>query len=124
MEFNPDSNKHANGTYSSGKSEANDYLTIKLNGRPVQSRKKSGVILDSHLDLHEHIERIFLTNWLTLWNTRKSLLPIYKRFVWPHLDYGDIIYDKPVNESLIKMLEMAQYQPYLATTGAVQGISL
>ena len=124
MQFNPDSNKHANGAYSSAKSEANDYLTIKLNGRPVQSQNKSDVILDSHLDLHEHIERIFLTNWLTLWNTRKSLLRIYKRFVWPHLDYGDIIYDKSVNESFIKMLEMAQYQPYLATTGAVQGISL
>lgn len=61
MQFNPDSNKHTNGAYSSGKSEAND-LTLKLNGRPVQSRKKSDVILDSHFDLHEHIERIFLTN--------------------------------------------------------------
>ena len=31
---------------------------------------------------------------------RKSLLTIYESFVWQHLDYGDTIYDNPVNGSL------------------------
>ena len=31
---------------------------------------------------------------------RQSLLTIYKSFLIPHLDYGDIIYDQPNNESL------------------------
>ena len=36
------------------------------------------------------------------WN---SLTTIYKLFVRPHLDYGDIIYDQQNNESLIKLKE-------------------
>ena len=34
--------------------------------------------------------------------SRKSLLMIYKSFVGPNLNYGDIIYDKPLNESFQK----------------------
>ena len=30
---------------------------------------------------------------------RHSLITIYKSFVRPHLDYGDMIYDQPNNES-------------------------
>ena len=36
------------------------------------------------------------------WN---FLTTIYKLFVRPHLDYGDIIYDQQNNESLIKLKE-------------------
>ena len=36
---------------------------------------------------------------------------------------GDIIYDNPVNESLINKLEKVQYQACLAITGAIQGTS-
>ena len=52
---------------------------------------------------------------------RKSLLMIYKPFVRPHLDYGDIIYDNPENGTLINKLEEVQYQACLAITGACQG---
>ena len=31
---------------------------------------------------------------------RKSLITIYKPFLRPLIDYGDIIYDQPQNESL------------------------
>ena len=31
---------------------------------------------------------------------RQSLLTIYKSFIRPHLNYGDVIYDQPLNESL------------------------
>ena len=53
----------------------------------------------------------------------KSLLTIYKSFVRQPLDYGDIIYDNSVNESLINKLEKLQYQACLAITGAIQGTS-
>ena len=46
---------------------------------------------------------------------------IYKSFVRPHLDYGDIIYDNPENETLINKLENIQYQDCLAITGAFSG---
>ena len=29
---------------------------------------------------------------------RKALLTIYKSFIRPHLDHGDILYDKPKNK--------------------------
>ena len=31
---------------------------------------------------------------------QQSLLTIYKSLIRPHLDYGDVIYDQPLNESL------------------------
>lgn len=39
--------------------------------------------------------------------TRNALLTIYKLFVRPHLDYGDIdvVYDRPNNEPFISKLE-------------------
>ena len=37
-----------------------------------------------------------------------SLLTIYKSFVRPHLDYGDILYDQPNNKSLCQKIETVQ----------------
>ena len=39
---------------------------------------------------------------------RKSLIPIYKAFLRPLIDYGDIIYDQPQNESFCEKLESVQ----------------
>ena len=55
--------------------------------------------------------------------SRKSLQTIYKSVVRPHLDYGDIIYDNPENETLINKLEKVQYHACLAITGAFSGTS-
>ena len=46
--------------YYSRKPNAYDHLPIKLNENPVQlceSLKHSGIILDKHLNFHEHILR-------------------------------------------------------------------
>ena len=51
---------------------------------------------------------------------RNALLTIYKSFVRPHLDYGDIVYDRPNNESFISKLEQVQYNAALAITGAIK----
>ena len=55
---------------------------------------------------------------------RNSLLTIYKSFIRPHLDYGDIIYHQPNNGSLCQKIESIQYQAALAITGAIHGTSL
>ena len=52
-----------------------------------------------------------------------SLLTIYKTFVRPHLDYGDIIYDQPDNSALYDKIESVQYNAALAITGAIMGTS-
>ena len=54
---------------------------------------------------------------------RKSLITIYKAFLRPLIDYGDIIYDQPQNESFCEKLESVQYKAALAITGAIQGSS-
>ena len=55
--------------------------------------------------------------------SRKSLLTIYKSFVIPNLDYADIIYDKPLNKSCKRKIEMVQYNASLIITDSFKGTS-
>ena len=54
---------------------------------------------------------------------RNSILIIYKSFIRPHLDYCDIIYDQPNNESFCTKIECIQHNAALAITGAIKGTS-
>ena len=54
---------------------------------------------------------------------RQALLTIYKSFIRPQLDYGDVIYDQPNSESLCQTTETVQYKAALAITGARKGTS-
>ena len=54
---------------------------------------------------------------------RKSLITIYKAFLRPLIDYGDIIYDQPQNESFCEKFESVQYKAALAIMEAIQGSS-
>ena len=75
--------------------------------------KHLSLILDTKLRFKEHLEgkinkcnRIICSiKKLFLILSRTCLLTIYKSFVRPHLDYDDIIYDKPVTESFKDWLE-------------------
>ena len=54
---------------------------------------------------------------------RQNLLPIYKSFKRLHLDYDDVIYDQPLNESFSKRIESVQYKAALTITRVIQGPS-
>ena len=54
---------------------------------------------------------------------RRSLVTIYKSFIIPHLDYGDVIFDQVYNKSFHETLESLQYNASLAITGAIRGTS-
>ena len=54
---------------------------------------------------------------------RQGLITIYKPFLRPHLDYSDIVYDKPNNETFINESEKGQHDAALTITGAIRGIS-
>ena len=134
MQFNPDLNKQANGVYFSRKFNAGVYLLVDLNNSPAQlceSHKHLRIALDKYFNFHEHIAKkikicsklIGTIKHLSFHLPHKSLLTIYKSIVRPHLDYGDIIYDNPENETLINKLEKVRYQACLAITGAFQGTS-
>ena len=44
-------------------------------------------------------------------------------YIRPHLDNGDILYDKPSNDSFQSKMEKVQYRACLAITGGIQGTS-
>ena len=51
------------------------------------------------------------------------LLTIYKSFIRPHFDYGDILYDKPNNDNFQNKMEKVQYRACLTITGGTLGTS-
>ena len=55
--------------------------------------------------------------------TKKNITQIFNSFVRPSLDYGDIISDKPNNESFKSRTESIQYKAYIAIARAIQGAS-
>ena len=90
-----------------------------------------GLTLDVKLNFVEHIENITQKISKTMGLLRRlqpilpisSLLTIYKTFIRSHLDFADVIYDQACNSSFHEKLESLQYNAYLATTGAIRGIS-
>ena len=95
------------------------------------SVKHLGMLLDSRLNFNEHVQNktnkcykiIGLIKKFSIHLPREALLRIYKSFVRPNLDYGDIIFDKPNNESFKRKIESIQYKARIAITGAIQGTS-
>ena len=69
------------------------------------------------------MKRIGLLRKLQSILPRTSLLTIYKSFIRPHLDYGNIVYDQPSNDVFSDKLESVQYNSALAITGAMKGTS-
>ena len=104
MIFNPDASKQARETIFSRKANASNDATVYFNNVPVirdNIQKHLGLFLDSKISFFDHINEkikkatkggnvIRKINWLL---PRSSLLTIYKSFVRPHLDYGDVNYD-------------------------------
>ena len=50
-------------------------------------------------------------------------MTIYKAFLRPLIDFGDIIHDQSQNESFCEKLESVQYKAALAISGAIQDTS-
>ena len=118
MQFNPDPNKQANEVFFSRKSNSSNltYRPVKLNNINItrcSHQKHLGVVLDSKLNFNTHVAQkikkcnklIGLMKRLSINLLRNALLTIYKSFVRPHLDYGDILYDNPNNENFQSKLE-------------------
>ena len=54
---------------------------------------------------------------------RRALITIYKAFVRPYLDYGNVIYDQSFNELFHQKLEKIQHDACTAITGTIYGTS-
>ena len=87
--------------------------------------------MDSKLSFSEHVNPkinksnrvIGLIKRLSLILSRNQLHTIYEILVRSHLDYADIIYDEPFNDSLREKLEKVQYSASLFISGAIKGTS-
>ena len=134
MTFNPDVSKQAQEVVFSRKGITTNHATVYFNNDPVireNFQKHLGLFLDSKLNFSGHINEkikkatkgINVIRKMNLSLPRSSLLTIYKSFVRPHLDYGDVIYDQPNNTSLSDKIESVQYNAVLAITGAIRGTS-
>ena len=92
-----------------------------------------GLILDSSLTFHSHIKDktikanrgIGMIKYLSKYLTRDVLDQLYKLYVRPHLDYGDIIIyhrnDPDFRLDFTNKLEAIQYPASLAVSGAWRG---
>ena len=117
---------------------------IRFNNIPVtkvEEHKHLGVVLDSKLSFSAHIKAaisktrkgIGLLRHLTMYLPRNTLNELFKLYVRPHLDYGDVIYHIPAKvcefsgntilSNLMEKLESVQYSAALAITGAWRGTS-
>ena len=102
MSFNPDPTKQAIEIYFSKKINQVNIPDIYFNNSAIissDSHKHLGLTLDPKLTFDHHIREktlkankgIGIITRLRAYLPRTSLLTIYKAFVRPHLDYGDII---------------------------------
>ena len=134
MNFNPDTSKQAQEVLFSRKVKVTAHPQLVFNNNPVHetaTQKHLGMFLDFKLNFQEHFENMLNKVNKTIGLLRKlqntlprpSLLTIYKSFIRPHLDYGDIIYDQAYNASFQQKVESIQYNAALAITGAIRGTS-
>ena len=109
--------------------------------KQVSEHKHLGIILDSKLSFSSHIKAaisktrksIGLLKYLCKYLPRHTLDEIYKLYVRPHPDYGDVIYHIPAKvcefsqnviiSNLVEKLEPVQYSVALAVTGTWKGTS-
>ena len=107
----------------------------------VVEHKHLGLVLDSKLSFSTHIKSsiskarkgIGMLRFLSSYLPRNTLNDLYKLYVRPHLDYGDVIYHDPPNlcefsgnttlSNQMEKIESVQYSAALAVSGAWRGTS-
>ena len=134
MSFNPDPSKQVQEIIFSRKTKKISHPSLRFNNSIVSQspyQKHLGIFLDAQLTFEEHLKGITTKVNKTIGLIRKlrnvlprlALMTIYKAFVRPHLDYGDVIYDEAYNETFHQKLESVQYNVCLALSGAIRGSS-
>ena len=121
-----------------------NHPAIRFNNIPVMKvdeHKHLGIILDSKLSFSAHIKAavskarkgVGLLKYLSKYLPRNSLNELFKLYVRPHLEYGDVIFHIPAKvcefsgntilPSLMEKLESVQHPAALAVTGTWRGTS-
>ena len=117
---------------------------IRFNNIPVRQvdkHKHLGIILDPKLSFSAHIKAVIskarnsigLLKYLSKFLPRHTLNELFKLYVRPHLEYGDVIYHinakvcefsgNVISATMMERLESVQYAAALAITGSSRGSS-
>ena len=134
MSFNPDLPKQTQKVIYSRKINKLYHLPLLFNNstfQQISTQKHLGIHLDEEVIFKHHINEkinqankgIRIIRKLNNILPRSALLTIYHSFGKPHLDYGDVIYNQPENESFSSKVASVQYNASLAITGAIRGTS-
>ena len=116
MSFNPDVTKQAQEVIFSRKIKKTDHPVVYFNKASVAKascQKHLGMHLDERLNFNTHVKEkiakankgIGIIHKLAYLLPRESLITIYKSFVRPHIDYGNIIYDQTNNDHFWNSIE-------------------
>ena len=144
MSFNPDITKQAVEETFSRKRCSSHHLSMFFNDtlvKKVQEQKQLGLLLDFTLSFCTAIKSVVskprqgirMLKALSKYVPRHTLNGIYKLYIRPHLDYGDVIYHFPhafddtsqnvTLNSQMEKLQSVQYSAALAVTNVWKGIS-
>ena len=134
MSFNPDPTKQAQEVIFSRKNNKPyhpDLIFNQTNIKRTSSQKHLGLILDEKLNFKQHLKvlidkaskGISVLRKLRYQIPRRSLISLYKSFIRSILEYADVVYDQPTNNSFSDKIESIQYNAALAITGAIRGTS-
>ena len=117
--FHSYSNKPTQEALFSRKNKVQVHPTIYLNNIQVERtsyQKQLSILPDEKLNFKQHIDSVIpkINKDISVIKTfrhsllRKSLLTIYKGFLRPLIDYKNIVYDQPQNETFCEKLESVQ----------------
>ena len=127
MQFNPDKSKQAIQVIFSQRKDAVIRLPVFFNGSEVAVKtehKHLDMIIDSKLNFQSHIREaiikarrgIGIIHYLSKHVSRDVVDQIYKLYVRPHLDYGDIIYYTYDPEFKLDFTKKIGIHPILSST--------
>ena len=131
MSFDPDKKKQVQEVVFSRKQPKLQHSQLLFNKTPFACssfQKHLEIILDEKLSFTNHTKekiqkagiKINVIESLNNILLQQSLLKIYKSFIRPDIDYGDVIYEQPNNESLYQAIESIQHKAALAITGVIK----
>ena len=134
MSFKPDPSKQTQKSFLVENWKTYHTLLVfnNANVSSCKSPKHLGIIwLDSKFTFEEHYKTTLnktnrtmgLLDKLQSSLPRAALITIYKAFVIPHLDYGDVLYHQLFNTLFHEKLGSIQYNACLALAGAIRRTS-
>ena len=120
MIFNPDQSKPIKEVIFSKQTNDINHPDLFFNNFQINRcshEKHLGLILDEKLSFKKHVDEKINKAMKIIGTIRKlnsmlprfSLLTIYKSFVRPHLDYGDVIYDQPNLQTFTDKFRQSQF---------------